>query len=79
MASTPKPLTRHWRASVAARGEGVYGLPRLSLFLFFCGFRDFLSRSGSMPEGAALVWMGVFHHTVDLPPFMIFWEIFRNR
>jgi hypothetical protein len=32
-----------------------------------------------MPEGAALIWIGVFHQTIDLPPLVIFWEIFRDR
>jgi hypothetical protein len=32
-----------------------------------------------MPEGTALVWIGVFHQTIDLPPFVIFREIFRDR
>ena len=31
VASTPKPLTRRWRASVAARGDGGCVLPHLSL------------------------------------------------
>ena len=44
-----------------------------------CRFRDFLSRSCSVPEGTALVWMRVFHQTIDLPPFVIFREIFRDR
>ena len=47
--------------------------------LFFCRFRDFLSHSRSVPEGTALVWMGVFHQAIDLPPFVIFREIFRDR
>src|SRR5262249_4777502 len=32
-----------------------------------------------VPEGTALVWIGVFHQTIDLPPFVIFREIFRDR
>jgi len=32
-----------------------------------------------MPEGTALVWMGVLHQPIDLPSFVIFREIFRNR
>jgi hypothetical protein len=32
-----------------------------------------------MPEGTALVWIRVFHQTIDLPPFVIFREIFRDR
>ena len=47
--------------------------------LFFCRFRDFLSRSCSVPESTALLWMGVFHQTIDLASFVIFREIFGNR
>ena len=31
-----------------------------------------------MPKGTAFVWMGVFHQTIHLPPFVIFREIFCN-
>ena len=60
-------------------GEGVGVTPSPLTSLLLCRFRDFLSRSGSMPEGTALVWMRVFHQTIDLPPFVIFREIFCDR
>ena len=42
-------------------------------------FRHFLRSSRLVPQSPPFLRVGILYHTINLPPFMIVWQILRNR
>ena len=42
-------------------------------------FRHFLRSSRLVPQSPPFLRVGILYHTINLAPFMIVWQILRNR